>query len=240
MSTYINSVRNKYDDVKLDFDITTDISNEADPCQKAALRKGMVKNNLTALGIHFLVVVGTFIGLGMFYALMGDVYAYNAVGELVPTVAYLLNPLMWSPFAYILLAYFFLKPLPRKNLWSVSGLAVFFLVGLLAGLTYNALVLRAGGITDNPDAVLGIIFFFFNHAAFYTVLYAQVYLIEPILAWIGLIPAGASRADAFWDLELFRAVPLGISAILPTFFMYLGLRLKIWKYKRSESNVEQA
>ena len=243
MSVYINSARNEHDDVKLDFVISTDVpkegTNETDSCQKTVLRKGMVKNNLTALGIHFLVVVGTFMGLMVFYALLGDVYTYNAAGELVPTVVYLLNPLMWSPLAYILLAYFFLKPLPRKNLWSISGLAVFFLVGLLAGLAYSELMLRnVIAWTGNPDAVLGAVFFAFNHAAFYTVMYLQTYLIEPVLVWMGLIPAGIPLADVFWDSELFRAVSLGIMAILPTLFMYLGLRLKIWKHKRSESNVE--
>ena len=236
MSVYINSVRSEYDDVKLDFDINADVSkertNEADSYQKTVLRKGMVKNNVTALGIHFLVVVGTFMGLMVLYALLGDAYT--------PTVVYLLNPLMWSPLAYILLAYFFLKPLPRKNLWSISGLAVFFLVGLLAGLAYSELMLRnVIAWTGNPDAVLGAIFFAFNHAAFYTVMYLETYLIEPVLVWMELIPAGIPLADVFWDSELFRAVSLGIMAILPTLFMYLGLRLKIWKHKRSESNVEQ-
>ena len=235
----------KCNDMKFDSHDDTDRSEEkavkVDSCQKTALRKDVVNNSVRALGIHFLVVVGIFIGLGMFYALMGDVHAYNAAGELVPTVAYLLNPLMWSPFAYILLAYFFLKPLPRKNLWSISGLAVFFLVGLLAGLAYSELMLRnVIAWTGNPDAVLGAVFFAFNHAAFYTVMYLQAYLIEPVLVWMGLIPAGIPLADVFWDSELFRAVSLGIMAILPTLFMYLGLRLKIWKHKKSESNVKQA
>ena len=164
----------------------------------------MRRNNLVALGIHAIIIVYAFSAYAISWSSSLD-------GRVALAIFFAVVALI-TVAGYILLGYVFLMPLPRKNLLSVSLPAVILILVVVAECAFHVLII---GTFTNQMFISDLLNFgmIFGFAAVTSIFTPSV----------GLGDTGVIE----------RVITFFVVAPLPSLFMYLGLRLKMYGQSRA-------
>ena len=190
------------------------------------------RNNLCTIAIHAAIVI-PFVPLMIFGAVLAQIAIIGVQGDeaRVAAEAAIMEPLIvlvlvLSFAAYVVLGYFFLKPLQKHSLMAVSLLTVIFLG--LAGIYYGLSFIAEGAFRAYPLDGFG------------GGLHLDILNIFPLINMQANSAVTQILFGQHWTYYSDytyqqHSISMLIAAPIPSLLMYLGLHLKI-RWRSTSSN----